>query len=93
VSRRGARIRPGQVWVSRRPETRTPSRRVISVIGMDFSADAGGGSDVRICYSTGSEKTRWCAVRAFRLWIRRYRAVATRTRRPRSLVLRKDINR
>lgn len=72
---RAAQIRTGQVWVTRKAQTRTPSRRVI--------AAAGG----RICYSSGGDLTRWCAVRAFRAWIRRYRAVATRTRRTRSLTL------
>lgn len=75
---RSAHIAPGQVWVTRAATTRTPSRRVVSV--------AGG----RICYSSGGDRTRWCQARAFRLWIRRYAAVATRTRRARSLTLRRQ---
>lgn len=71
------RILAGQIWVTRSPTTRTPSRRVVAVTGG------------RICYSTGGEQTRWCEPRAFRVWIRRYRATATRTRRPRSMQLRK----
>lgn len=69
-------IQPGQVWVTRKRQTRTPSRRVI--------AAAGG----RVCYSSGGELTRWCGIAAFKAWIRRYSAVATRRRRPRSLILR-----
>jgi hypothetical protein len=65
------------VWVTRRPATRTPSRRVVAT------------AEGRICYSIGGDVTRWCQPRAFRLWIRRYQAVATRTRRPRSMLLRK----
>lgn len=71
------RIVAGQVWVTRAAATRTPSRRVVSV--------AAG----RVCYSSGGDRTRWCRLRAFRLWIRRYAAVATRTRRARSLTLRR----
>lgn len=69
-------IRAGQVWVTRAKKTRTPSRRVIGV--------AGG----RICYSTGGERSRWCGAPAFRAWVKRYNAKATRTRRARSLQLR-----
>ena len=78
---RTVRIHPGQVWVTRKSSTRTPSRRVLQV--------AGG----RVCYSTGTELTRWCQPRAFRLWIRKYQAVATRTRRKRSIVLRRSSQR
>lgn len=72
------RIAPGQVWVTRMPTTRTPSRRVVATV------------DRRICYSAGGETTRWCQARAFRFWIARYQAKATRTRRPRRLTLRKE---
>lgn len=73
---RTIRIKPGQVWVTRNPVTRTPSRRVI------------GTSGVRICYSTGGDRSRWCKVPAFRAWIRNYQAIVTRTRRARSMLLR-----
>lgn len=69
-------IKAGQVWVTRKPKTRTPSRRVIAV------------ADGRICYSAGGELSRWCRVPAFRAWAKRYQAKATRTRRARSLQLR-----
>jgi len=75
---RTIRIQQGQVWVSRSPITRTPSRRVVAL------------AESKICYSTGGDRTRWCRIRAFRAWVRRYAAVATRTRRTRSLVLRKN---
>lgn len=74
--RKSGRLEAGQVWVSTSAETRTRTRRVIGL-----------ASD-KVCYSTGSDSTRWCKPRAFRLWIARYDAVATRTRRPRSLTLR-----
>lgn len=73
---RTIRISAGQIWVTRNPVTRSPSRRVIDVVGG------------MVCYSTGTSMTRWCQRRAFRIWIRRYHAVATRTRRPRTIVLR-----
>lgn len=68
-------IKPGQIWVSHNLKTRTLTRRVIASM------------DDRVCYSVGSHQTRWCRRRAFRLWVRRYHAVATRTRRARTLVL------
>jgi hypothetical protein len=70
-----AAIKTGQVWVSRSKDTRTPSRRVIQVI------------NDRICYSTGSDQNRWCAPRAFLVWISIHNAISTRTRRARSLTL------
>lgn len=70
------KISIGQVWVTRAKKTRTPSRRVVGV--------ASG----RICYSTGSDRTRWCGSPTFRAWVKRYNAKATRTRRARSLQLR-----
>ena len=73
---RSISIRAGQVWVTRAKKTRTPSRRVIGVAGR------------RVCYSTGGDRSRWCGVPAFRAWIKRYAAKATRTRRERSLQLR-----
>lgn len=72
------RIVPGQIWVTRSSTTRTRSRRVLEVAGS------------RICYSSGGDRPRWCQARAFRLWIRRYAAVTTRTRRCRSLTLRQQ---
>jgi len=77
---RTIRVADGQVWVIRSrvalANSRTPSRRVVAVAGD------------RVCYSTGSGINRWCSRRAFRIWVRRYHAVQTRTRRPRSMVLR-----
>lgn len=73
MARNAPSVKAGQVWVTRATATRTPSRRVIGV--------AAG----RICYSTGGERTRWCGLRAFLLWVRRYKAVITRTRRARSM--------
>jgi hypothetical protein len=69
-------ITAGQIWVTRAARTRTPSRRVVAIAGK------------RVCYSCGGDVSRWCLAVTFRAWIRRYRAVATRTRRPRSLALR-----
>lgn len=74
---RTVRIQPGQIWISRATSTRTRSRRVLAV------------ADGRVCYSTGGERPRWCQPRAFRLWIRRYKAKATRARRARTMKLRK----
>lgn len=68
-------ITAGQVWVTRATRTRTPSRRVVAVAGE------------RVCYSAGGDASRWCLVATFRAWIRQYRAIATRTRRARSLAL------
>lgn len=70
---RGVQISVGQVWVTRDPVTRSPSRRVVGVVGR------------RVCYCSGGRQNHWCDVRAFRLWIRRYFAKATRTRRPRAM--------
>lgn len=69
-------IAAGQIWVTRGARTRTPSRRVVAI--------AGG----RVCYSAGGDLSRWCLATTFRAWIRRYRAVATRPRRARTLALR-----
>ena len=69
-------LQAGQVWVTRDGRTRTPSRRIVEVIGR------------KVCYSTGTHNLRWCQRVQFRLWIRRYQATATRTSQPRTLVLR-----
>lgn len=45
--------------------------------------------DQLVCYSSGGDGTRYCQRQTFLARIRSYEAVATRTRRPRSLVLRK----
>lgn len=74
-------IAVGQIWVIRAPGARVRVRRVLAVL------------DGRVCYSDGGRSPRWCQPRAFRLWIRRYRAVATRTRRKRSLQLRQGTGR
>jgi hypothetical protein len=71
-----AKIHAGQVWVSRNTKTRTRSRRITTVV-------AG-----RVFYSSGGDTTRSCQLRMFRRWIRTYAAIATRTRRARSLTLR-----
>lgn len=71
-------LKANQVWTTRSADTRTPSRRVINV------------AHGKVCYSSGSAKTHWCKLRAFRLWIRRHKAVATRTRRARTLALRQE---
>lgn len=78
------RPKPGQVFVCRDKATRTPSRRVVAIV----DGKAQGMAPRKVCYSTGGDKPRWCQWRAFRLWIHRYNAVASRTRRPRTLVLR-----
>lgn len=70
------RLEAGQVWVTRDPTTRTPSRRIIEVI------------QKRVCYSTGGESSRWCRRAQFRAWIRAYCAKATRTSQQRTLALR-----
>lgn len=71
-----AKLHSGQVWVTRSKITRTRSRRITHIVnGLVF-------------YSNGGETTRSCQLRMFRLWIRCYSAIATRNRRPRSLVLR-----
>lgn len=70
------RLAAGQVWISRGRGTRTNVRSVISIErGLVF-------------YSSGGDTTRTCQRRAFRLWIRRYKAYTTRTRRPRTMRLR-----
>lgn len=74
--RRRLLLASGQVWVTRARRTRTASRRVIAMVGD------------RVCYCSGTGAHRWCSRRAFRLWIRRYGAVSTRTRRPRTMQLR-----
>lgn len=66
----------GQVWVTRQKATRTPSRRIIDVL------------NGYVCYSTGSDTSRWCHRSQFRLWIRTYKAKATRTAQARTLTLR-----
>ena len=76
MNKRANPLQAGQVWVTRDGRTRTPSRRIVEVIGC------------KICYSTGTQNLRWCLRVQFRLWIRRYKATATRTSQPRTLVLR-----
>ena len=75
---RRIRLEAGEVWVSRDRATRTPSRRVIEVIG------------TRVCYSSGGEQSRWCEAREFRAWIRERAAVRTRPSRPRTMILRPE---
>lgn len=55
--------------------TRTPSRRVIAVV------------NGRVIYSSGGDALRFCSLRCFRRWIRRYAARVTRPRRARTLAL------
>lgn len=74
--KRRKRLAVDQIWVTRKPETRTPSRRVILL------------ANGKVCYSTGGDSSRWCKRAAFRLWIRTYDAKATRTTQKRSLTLR-----
>jgi cyanophycinase-like exopeptidase len=71
------RPRPGQVFVSRNKTTRTPSRRIVALL-----------EDATVVYCSGGEQLRHCKVPAFRRWVARYGAVATRARRSRSIVLR-----
>lgn len=68
-------IKAGTVYVTRNMPTRTPSRRVLTV------------ADGRVCYSSGGDTTRWCSLRCFRLWLRRYQAKKTRTRMARKMKL------
>lgn len=68
-------IKAGAVFVTRDKRTRTPSRRVLLVQGG------------RVSYSSGGDTVRWCSIRCFRLWARRYQVIATRTRRARTLAL------
>lgn len=79
-------IKPGQVWVTRRgKKTRTPFRAVKAVLEPKDDAAA-----VTVAYSSGGD-ANWLHVidrESFKAWIRRHDAKATRTRRPRTLVLR-----
>lgn len=75
------KLKPGQVFVSRKKGTRTPSRRIVAIGSTD-------GKVRVIHYCSGSNHVRACQPRAFNLWASRYAVVATRTRRPRSMVLR-----
>lgn len=72
---KAAGIKPGAVFVTRAKKTRTPSRRVLQV------------KDGRVAYSSGGDTVRWCSLRCFRRWLRRYQVKATRTRRARTLAL------
>lgn len=83
---RNNRPRPGQVWVCRDRKSRTPSRRIVSTVAVQ-----GKPATMKVCYSTGHAALRWCRLNAFREWVRRYKAVATRTRRPRTMVLRSEV--
>lgn len=78
-------IKPGQVWVTRRgKKTRTPFRSVKAVLGSP------AGEGVTVAYSSGGD-ANWLHVidrESFVVWIRRHQAKATRTRAPRTLVLR-----
>ena len=67
----------GQVYVCRSKTTRTRTRRVVAVV-----------NKVTVVYSDGGAQLRHCKLRAFRRWVARYAAVATRVRRPRTIVLR-----
>lgn len=69
--------KPGQIYVCRSKTTRTRSRRIVAVL-----------NKVTVVYSDGAEQLRHCKLRAFRRWAAQYGAVATRVRRPRTLVLR-----
>lgn len=71
--KRARPLKPGQVWVSHAKGTRTHVRRIVAV------------ADKRICYSTGSDGTRWCQVRAFRLWMNTYKAAKAMPGRGRTL--------
>lgn len=77
--------RVGQVWVTRDSDTRTRSRWVLKVIRLPGTR----ADQTRICYSVGTNSPRWCSLQDFRKWVKRYGAVATRTRRQRSLTLRR----
>lgn len=72
-------LKPGQVYVTRSQGTDTPSRRIVHVDITEV--------DTLIAYSTGGADLRYCKRRAFRAWIRKFNAKATRNRRPRSLTL------
>lgn len=74
-------IKRGQIWVTRRTaRTSTPSRRILNA---NFCAVD------RVLYSIGGDGySRECHRDSFLAWIRRHQAKATRTRRPRTLVLR-----
>lgn len=76
--RQGTKVQAGQVWVSRDKKTRTRSRRITHIV------------NGRVYYSSGGDTTRSCQLRMFRMLIRCYAAVATRTRRNRTLQLRAD---
>lgn len=71
-------ITEGQTWVSRGKGTRTAFRTVVMTSGDLILYVAGG-------------RNRMCRRRAFRAWIRRYRCIATRGRRKRSMQLRQPI--
>ena len=77
-------IKPGQVWVTRRNKnTRTPFRAVKAVLKPAPEID-------QVAYSSGGD-ANWLHVvdrESFLRWISRHDAKATRTRRPRTLVLR-----
>jgi hypothetical protein len=78
------KLRVGQVWVTRSLATRTRSRWVLSVLRLPGKPLAA----TRICYSVGTNSPRWCSLRDFQRWAHLYGAIATRTRRKRSLTLR-----
>lgn len=79
-------IKPGQIWVTRRGKnTRTPFRAVKAVL-----APKEDDATVTVAYSSGGD-ANWLHVidhESFMAWIRRHQAKPTRTRRPRTLVLR-----
>lgn len=74
-TRKRYRLEVGQIWITRNPNTRTASRRVVAVV-------AG-----KVCYSAGGDGVHWCRRMQFRAWIRLYAAIATRPARPRTLTL------
>ena len=77
-------IKAGQVWVTRRGKrTSTPSRRIIGTVKPASAPLA----RMRVWYSTGGD-ARSCERDSMLRWIARHDAKATRTRRPRTLVLR-----
>lgn len=75
--KRRKRLAVNQVWVTRSPRTRTPSRWVIAITE----------TEGKVCYSAGGNRTCWCKRITFRAWIREYDARATRPSRKRSLTL------
>lgn len=81
-------IKAGQVWVTRRSKnTSTPTRTVLCTVRGERIKGLRALGDVVFRGDSGHE-SRKTRREAFVAWIRRHDAKATRTRRPRSLVLR-----